>query len=132
MQDFQRSGPKAKSGIVLAFAALSMIMYLGCEPESVDLDETPSPSPVATQTSTPAPTPIVLPKLEDDVEGGCRDRIDNDGDGLLDCNDPDCEPTRGSCSGSCGNGKIDPGLGEFCDDGNTVDGDGCSSTCQTE
>ncbi|MDD3498137.1 MAG: hypothetical protein PHH24_01370 [Candidatus Moranbacteria bacterium] len=30
----------------------------------------------------------------------------------------------------CGNGVLDPG--ETCDDGNTIDGDGCSSTCQTE
>jgi cysteine-rich repeat protein len=36
----------------------------------------------------------------------------------------------GSSSGSCGNGVIDPG--EQCDDGNTVSGDGCSSTCQIE
>ena len=31
---------------------------------------------------------------------------------------------------TCGNGVVDPG--ETCDDGNTVNGDGCSSTCQTE
>jgi len=30
----------------------------------------------------------------------------------------------------CGNGVIE--TGEECDDGNVVDGDGCSSTCQTE
>jgi len=30
----------------------------------------------------------------------------------------------------CGNGVIE--TGETCDDGNTVSGDGCSSTCQTE
>jgi len=29
----------------------------------------------------------------------------------------------------CGNGIID--VGETCDDGNTIDGDGCSSTCQS-
>jgi MYXO-CTERM domain-containing protein len=33
-------------------------------------------------------------------------------------------------AGTCGNGTVDPG--ETCDDGNTTDGDGCSSTCQTE
>jgi cysteine-rich repeat protein len=32
--------------------------------------------------------------------------------------------------GSCGDGIVDPG--EQCDDGNTLDGDGCSSTCETE
>jgi|GEM_PF-2183127 len=31
---------------------------------------------------------------------------------------------------SCGDGSVD--AGEECDDGNTVDGDGCSSTCQNE
>ena len=30
--------------------------------------------------------------------------------------------------GLCGNGKLDPG--EECDDGNTVDGDGCMSDCK--
>ncbi len=34
--------------------------------------------------------------------------------------------------GICGDGVVDTGLGEQCDDGNTVDGDGCSSTCQIE
>ncbi len=31
---------------------------------------------------------------------------------------------------TCGNGVVDPG--ETCDDGNTNNGDGCSSTCQVE
>ncbi len=32
----------------------------------------------------------------------------------------------------CGNGKIDPMLGEACDDGNTRPGDGCTADCQIE
>ena len=32
----------------------------------------------------------------------------------------------------CGDGFINPGLGEECDDGNTDDGDGCSSSCKIE
>lgn len=32
----------------------------------------------------------------------------------------------------CGNSIIETSGGEQCDDGNTVSGDGCSSTCQTE
>jgi cysteine-rich repeat protein len=32
--------------------------------------------------------------------------------------------------GLCGNGRIDPG--EACDDGNIVDGDGCSAICESE
>lgn len=37
---------------------------------------------------------------------------------------------RGVTIKSCGNGKLD--LGEECDDGNLIDGDGCSSTCRKE
>lgn len=32
----------------------------------------------------------------------------------------------------CGDGIVDPIYGEQCDDGNTANGDGCSSECQTE
>ncbi len=32
----------------------------------------------------------------------------------------------------CGDGVLDTGNGEVCDDGNTSDGDGCSSTCTCE
>ncbi|HMY20965.1 MAG TPA: DUF4215 domain-containing protein, partial [Polyangium sp.] len=32
----------------------------------------------------------------------------------------------------CGDGKAQGPDGEQCDDGNTVSGDGCSSTCQME
>jgi fibro-slime domain-containing protein len=38
--------------------------------------------------------------------------------------------TTRACDTSCGNGNIEPG--EDCDDGNTVNGDGCSSTCKVE
>ena len=37
----------------------------------------------------------------------------------------------GGCIVGCGNGKLDPGLGEACDDGNDVPGDGCSANCDT-
>jgi fibro-slime domain-containing protein len=30
----------------------------------------------------------------------------------------------------CGNGKLDPGLDEACDDGNAVSGDGCAADCR--
>ena len=52
----------------------------------------------------------------------CSDGIDNDRDGLVDNDDPDCQ--------ACGNGNLD--LGEQCDDGNTADGDGCSAICELE
>ncbi len=47
---------------------------------------------------------------------------DNDCDGLVDGQDPDCI--------ICGNGRIE--TGETCDDSNTMSNDGCSATCQVE
>ncbi len=47
--------------------------------------------------------------------------------------EPTCRSASGktqACSTSCGNGNIE--TGEDCDDGNEVDGDGCSSTCKIE
>jgi cysteine-rich repeat protein len=52
----------------------------------------------------------------------CNDGLDNDGDTLIDNNDPDCHV--------CGDGDIDPA--EQCDDGNNINGDGCDATCQDE
>lgn len=50
--------------------------------------------------------------------------------GLKPCNSTTCLQER------CGNGILDndtvTGVHEQCDDGNTVDGDGCSATCQLE
>jgi cysteine-rich repeat protein len=43
--------------------------------------------------------------------------------------------TNGVCAGvslTCGNGVLESGCDEQCDDGNTTNGDGCSATCQTE
>ncbi len=58
----------------------------------------------------------------------CQNGFDDDGDGFIDCDDPDCKLTP-AC-GLCGNGKVDSA--ETCDDGNRVDGDGCSSRCTLE
>lgn len=52
----------------------------------------------------------------------CIDGIDNDGDGLIDKNDPDCF--------ICGDEIVDPI--EQCDDGNLVPGDGCDTFCRLE
>lgn len=44
----------------------------------------------------------------------------------------DLPPDPDACAGcvvGCGNGVIDPGLDEACDDGNSVSMDGCSSDC---
>ncbi len=43
---------------------------------------------------------------------------------------PGYELVGASCVPTCGNGL--PDLGEECDDGNLMDGDGCSSTCMVE
>lgn len=48
------------------------------------------------------------------------------------CNNSEtCSSCPGDCGGCCGNG-VPTDAGENCDDGNTLSGDGCSSTCQTE
>jgi hypothetical protein len=51
--------------------------------------------------------------------------LDNDGDGLYDGDDPDCQE-----GGVCGDGTVDPG--EDCDDGNTDPGDCCAADCTYE
>ncbi|KAH0536868.1 hypothetical protein FGG08_006299 [Glutinoglossum americanum] len=40
--------------------------------------------------------------------------------------------SRGATPAGCGDGKWDASLGEECDDGNTVAGDGCSISCKCE
>ena len=47
------------------------------------------------------------------------------------CTGGSCNST-GQCVPNCGNGLIDSGSGEACDDGDTTSGDGCSSTCAVE
>ncbi len=54
---------------------------------------------------------------------------------LVDNIDRDCDTfddglSNGSCVFVCGNGELEPG--ESCDDGNSMDGDGCSSSCAVE
>lgn len=40
--------------------------------------------------------------------------------------------SRGATPAACGDGKWDASLNEECDDGNTVSGDGCSTSCKCE
>jgi cysteine-rich repeat protein len=40
--------------------------------------------------------------------------------------------SRGATPAKCGDGKWDKDLGEECDDGNTMNGDGCSASCKCE
>ncbi len=72
-----------------------------------------------------------------DYVNECSDGDDNDNDGLIDYpNDPNCRSRSDNDEGSqvfdnvCGNGEEESG--EQCDDGNTNNGDGCSSDCQDE
>ena len=57
----------------------------------------------------------------------CDDEEDNDGDDKVDCNDEDCECDGEGVENKCGNGIKEEG--EVCDDGNRIDGDGCSRDC---
>lgn len=87
----------------------------------------------------------------DAMDGSALDADTPDGSDPLDAGPQDTGPVdtgpascgNGVCEGSaeeqscpedcyCGNGTIESGLGEVCDDGNTADGDGCSSTCRPE
>ncbi len=53
--------------------------------------ETPTATPTVTPSSTPTSTPTTAPN--EDTAGGfaCDDAFDNDADGLIDCDDPDCD-----------------------------------------
>jgi cysteine-rich repeat protein len=53
----------------------------------------------------------------------CTDGVDNDGNGLFDCEEAAC---AAQCN-TCGDGRVDPL--EECDDGNDVPGDGCDPGC---
>jgi hypothetical protein len=59
---------------------------------------TPTPTPTPPPSSTPTPTPTPLPDTSGSEGRGntCRDGLDNDGDGLIDCFDPDCSTSK-SC-----------------------------------
>lgn len=59
------------------------------------------------------------------VDGGSSSDV-----AVADALDCDADPVACLPPGICGDGK--PGLGESCDDGNAVAGDGCSATCQVE
>ncbi len=63
------------------------------------------------------------------VETSCEDNFDNDCDAFLECGDSDCTGS-GSCPPICGDG-LKRGA-EVCDQGNVVNGDGCSSLCTLE
>ena len=72
------------------------------------------------------------PDVEDIDAGDDADVEQDPGDDIGPGEDvaPDAGDADGSPAPLCGNGRLDPG--EFCDDGNSRDGDGCSSTCRVE
>ena len=93
------------------------------------------------QSHRPSNGETVFYDASTDVEpppGGDDDAtaIDDQSLVILEASVPDvsnegCQPNCIEASPAiCGNGVIEPG--ETCDDGNTSDGDGCSSTCQIE
>ncbi|KAF2499295.1 hypothetical protein BU16DRAFT_557626 [Lophium mytilinum] len=43
-----------------------------------------------------------------------------------------CDIYWEDCRGVCGDGILSPNNGEECDDGNNIDGDGCSANCKIE
>jgi cysteine-rich repeat protein len=59
----------------------------------------------------------------------CFNGIDDNADGAADCQDAFCA-TKPECA--CGNGVTDPQFDESCDDGNLIPGDGCDGKCQQE
>ncbi len=86
------------------------------------------PSPA----SCPAPTDCTTVSLvgENTCFAECRveeviELVNGDG-----CCPPSADAWTDSDCGSCGDGVLD--LGEDCDDGDTVDGDGCDGACQCE
>ena len=56
-------------------------------------------------------------------------QLDPDPQGQCFCDDF-LEIKGTSCVDICGDGKVVKIVGAFCDDGNTVEGDGCSAECQ--
>jgi cysteine-rich repeat protein len=95
----------------------------GCHTDVVPVGEDVLPPNYGTLSIDPCnPGPAFSENFPANPDGIALGGLDNDGDLLYDGEDPDCA--------ACGNGIVDPG--EDCDDGNTLDGDCCSATCQFE
>jgi len=77
--------------------------------------------------SVPPPQQVCGNKIVEFPET-CDDGNTQNGDG---CSDK-CEIESPPQGPFCGDGILDPNLGEQCDDGNNVDGDGCSAVCEKE
>ena len=68
--------------------------------------------------------------LDTDDNGRIDDPTDSDGDGIPDNTENPSDVGTFGGGASCGDGVVD--TLEGCDDGNTVDGDGCSAVCAIE
>ena len=104
------------------FVGSTSFNFKACEtPELVYCDQ--ATISVDVQAFTPAAAPVAIPQnvttpKETEIEINLADPIGAE------------ESTAGSGREGCGNGVLDPE--EQCDDGNRLDGDGCSSECQIE
>jgi len=61
-----------------------------------------------------------------ELDGATCESLGYSGGGTVTC-EVDCSYDVANCVSVCGNGLLD--VGEVCDDGNTVGGDGCSADC---
>jgi len=67
---------------------------------------------------------------ESDPEANCRDGVDNDGDGLIDCDDEDCVTTSVCPEVDCEDGVDNDGDGLIdCDDEDCERATPCELTC---
>ncbi|MBU0978662.1 hypothetical protein KKF92_02420 [Patescibacteria group bacterium] len=67
---------------------------------------------------------VTCPVYQACIEQTCSSTFDSH---IKSCSsDTDCAPS------ACGDGRVDTGSGERCDDGNLINGDGCSDTCRLE
>jgi cysteine-rich repeat protein len=83
---------------------------------------------ITTALSACSVTPVTFNLGDGPLAEDCAVAGDEDGNGVSDCGDPACAGIP-ACQPACGNSKLE--LDEGCDDGNSVDGDGCSADCKS-
>ena len=106
-------------------------------PDTIVADTAPVPDTVLSDAVAPDVT-LVTDTMEPDVSDSTTTPDTNEPDIATtpDTNEPDSATTPDTLTpdviapSACGNGTMD-GV-EGCDDGNVIDGDGCSSTCAIE
>lgn len=114
LDSMTQSGRLRAGRFHMAFAVLSVGLWAACGSDSAASDDGTSASCVPGQ------------QADCTCEGG--------GDGVQTCNSAGSAFSQCECgttlTGDCGNGEVE--AGEECDDGNTDNDDGCSSTCKDE